>query len=630
MVKNIWIKKGAFIFMIFALLITIAGCGSGGEEVDYDKLILVTYDANGGYLRNKVDTIRKLRVYMNSKLPNHNVDGENVPYALASLGKAAREGYNLLGWYLEENATYNEDANGDFVYLDRNYNNGIYTAKTDGEYVFKYTEDENGSYVFIYVEEVNENDNINELKYIFFKGSEGLGFYKYDSDNAEHADIYKKNGGFEASKLAYKRPSYLFFKTLSEEDKKLFVEADRYNGSFELYTLGDDLFERYSLNSGYIQAEAMMYNDNEEGLYVYLNDKYELYDAENASHKDLDRYSIHPRYLFTPSEEVYSPSDLTRYSISIKYWDFEKDRVSKDIILKAHWTKKITVEFHQANDQIKTITTKMNDNKTKEVPLVRGETIGKLEAVPLLAGYTFVNWSTSPTEYLPWDFDTDVFPIDTTLLKLYAYMVEGTYTRITSSFDLAKVSIKPDDNYLLCNDIDLKGEVFINESPLGFIVETTLSPLINKFTGEFLSLGHEISNFTLKVQNKQKSILKDSGITAVLGLFPYVENAKIEGLIVTNVFVQIDNDQSGSNIVCDLGAGGIIGTSLEGNTIVNNISVDITFVKTTSKILESIVYVGDIVGRGIENTTITNSTANIDYTDLTNITTGTLKVQTLN
>jgi hypothetical protein len=271
----------------------------------------------------------------------------------------------------------------------------------------------------------------------------------------------------------------------------------------------------------------------------------------------------------------------------------------------------------------------LNSDRTKDIPLVRGETIGKPEAVPLFVEHTFVGWSKSETEYIPWDFENDVFPLDSDIVKLYAYMVAGTYTRITSAQELSEVYKKPDGKFLLCNDIDLKGEVFNNISPLGLTASTRIGAVNVTFTGEFLSVGHKISNFTLNVANSQKAINANQGIVAVTGLFPYVQNAKIKGLIVENATVLIENKVSGTNVICDLGGSGLIGIALEGNTIVDKVQVDVKFVKTTSTVLTKTVYVGDIVGSGTQNTTITNTTAEIEYSEIVGITTGTFEVHTL-
>jgi hypothetical protein len=410
----------------------------------------------------------------------------------------------------------------------------------------------------------------------------------------------------------------------------LFADAPRYVMEYYEYTEADEGLTRYSLISGYIYFESMMVEDTEGG-YVVVDGTYVAYDAENPDHADLDRYSVSSRYVFTPSETVPTPSSLTHYNASITYWDFESDRVTSDITLIAHWEKKPTVNFIQKSGQITVVTTKLNDENTATVPLVIGETIGRLETIPVYEGYTFVGWSLSADEWLPWDFDNDVYPTGVTELNLYAYMIEGTYTRITSASGLAKVVDDPTGSYLLLADIDLQGAVFLNSSPLGFVLKTSIGSVNTPFTGTFVSLGYKISNFTLQIRNVQKKINEDEGIVAVGALFPYVQGATIQGLVVENAIVEIQTTANATSVVCDLGAAALIGTALEGETAttVTDVHVEIVFTPASSTVIDKTVYVGDIVARGAEFVTIVDCTSVVDYSAISGITTGTLAVQVL-
>lgn len=619
--KNKIVVKCSLILVVFVLVFLFTGCKSDSESRDYSDMYLVVYDGNGGYLGSKTHTTRKLRVSPNSKIPKYTSDYTPDQYIVSSLGKAIRDGYSLKGWYLEENATYQEDENGNYIHLSLEENNGIYKPNDEGEYVLTYVLNSQGKYIFIYFEEAPAGVDQDELEYIYYQGDEGYGYYIYDPDNAEHASVYEQSGSFNYNTASKYGNIYYNYYDLTDEEKEFFSEASRFNAEFRSYTKEDEGLQRYSFESGYAEIDSIMeLADN--GEYVLIDDDYVLYDANNPNHQGLDRYSIKENYVFTRTATITSPSQLKRYEATFIYWDFEKDRVTKDIILKAHWVKKKTVIFREMTGQETKITTKMNENNSGEVDLVPGEPIGKFNRVPQYTGYTFVGWSKSETEYIPWDFEKDVFPLDSDNLILYAYMIEGTYERITTASELAKVANNPAGNYILCNDIDLDGAIYINKSPLGFTLSKKPDVQPTVFTGKFISFGYKISNFTLKVENSSKLIEDKTAV--VSGLFPYVQNATIEGIRVEDVTVQIETVAPRANVIFDLGSGGLVGTALEGNTLIKDCYVDVTFVATSADQLDCDVYVGDVVVRGKEFVTVENTTSDIDYSAIMNITTGEL------
>ncbi len=621
--------KWMLVLVMAAFVFALAGCNNGGGGEVTEKYTVI-YDGNGGYLGNKTYTIRKLQVAENSKIPKYLSEYTQDQYVVSSLGLATRQGYNLKGWYLEENATYTEDEFGAYVYLDLEDGNGVYNIDELGDYVYGYLLDEEGDLIFINVEAMTDDDDPETTEYIFYQGGNGLGFYIYNSEDAEHVAVYEVDGGYSPSQLSKYGTSYLVFDELTLAEQTLFAEIPRYKQAFYEYTEADEGLTRYSLESGYIYLDTT-FEENATGNYVAFDGGYVQYDDTNPEHVDLDRYSISDRVVFTPTVDVESPADLTRYNATITYWDFEKDRVTEDITLLAHWERKLTVYYVQKSGQVTTITTKLSDDRTTQIDLKVGETIGGIEAIPLYAGYTFVGWSTSETEYLPWDFDTDVFPSTTTELYLYAYMIEGTYTRITSASGLSKVVNNPSGNYLLVKDIDLNGTIYYNKSPLGFELKTSLGAVPVVFTGKFVSMGYKISNFTLNVQNMQKTINKDEGVVIVSALFPYVQNATISGVIVENASAVLSTSATATSVVCDLGVAGLVGTALDGNTVITDVSVEMTITpSSTTSIIDYPMYVGYIVARGAEYTTITEATATIDYSALTGMTTSDLLVTTLN
>ena len=625
-VKNSFNK--VLLLLIMAVFIgVLAGC-TGGTDVNYDDLYSVIYDGNGGYLGNKTSTVRKLQVAEGSKIPKYFQEYTQDSYVVSSLGLATRQGYNLKGWYLESNAQYAENPLGAYVFLDTEDGNGTYKIDEEGLYVYGYVLDVEGTLVFINVEELSEDDDPLTAEYIYFNGSNGYGFYVYDSEDAAHVDIYEVDGGYAPSELTTYGSAYLVFAELSVAEQELFVDVPKYKQAFYEYTEADAGLTRYTYESGYVYYETMFIED-ENGDYALTDDGYVIYDSENPAHLDLTRYTIDDRYVFTTSVTYETPSDLPRYNASITYWDFENTRVTEDITLIAHWERKLTVNYIQKSGQITVITKKLNEDNTASIDLVAGEVIGKLETVPVYSGYTFVAWSKSETEFDPWDFETDVFPADSTELNLYAYMIEGVYTRITSTSGLAKVVLNPNGNYVLVTNLDFDGQVFSNASPLGFTLKTAVNSEIIPFTGQFLAMGYKLSNFTLAVQNTQKTINADAGVVVVSALFPYVQNATISGVVLDNVSAILTTAAGATSVVCDLGAAALIGTPLDGNTVVTDVHVDITFTATTADVIGYPVYVGDVVARGSEFVTITGSTATIDYSAITGITSDTLNVSTL-
>jgi hypothetical protein len=618
--KNL--SKVILVFVLSLFITVLAGCN--GDVVEEEEKYTVIYDGNGGFLGNKSSTVRKLQVSKNSKIPKYLQEYTQDPYVVSSLGLATRQGYLLKGWYQEEDATFAENVNGEYVYLDLELGNGAYVLDEEGDYVFGYVPDEEGDLIFVSVEELPEDAVSSETEYIYFEGGNGYGFYLYDSEDAEHVAVYEDPlQGFYLHSTLTAYNTYLIFDELTDQQKTLFADLQKYSQEFYEYTEEDAGLNRYSLESNYVYYDNL-FELSASGDYVYFEGDYVLYDSDNSEHDDLDRYHLDNRYVFTPSTEVPTPSDLTKYSAEITYWDFENHRITEDVTLIADWVKKLTVyyDFVQS-DQIAEITTKPTPDNTSSTNLVAGETIGRYETIPNIAGYTFVGWSKSETEYDPWDFKTDVFPEGVSELYLYAYMIEGTYTRITSRSGLSAVANNPEGNYVLVNDIDLGGLVYENSSPLGFRVSSNVGAEPKVFTGEFLSFGNKITNFTLSVKNSQKALTANAGIVVVSALFPYVQDATISGVIVEDMTVLINTKPTtATDVICDIGAAGIVGTALSGatGTIISNVDVDIVFTQATADTVDCPVYVGDVAAIGTEYITITNSTATIDYSAITGIT----------
>jgi hypothetical protein len=627
--KSLNFRKIVFMILIGITVFSLVGCNTGGdgEEGDY---YTVVYDGNGGFLGNKTYTYRKLQVEENSKIPKYLSEYTQDPYVVSSLGLATRQGYRLLGWYQDDAAVYSLNVEGRYVYLDTEAGNGAYLIDEDGEYVYGYVIDPEGTLVFIKVQPLTDDYDPETTEYIFYEGDNGYGFYIYDETNAEHVQAYADSGSYTPADLSSYGTTALVFEDLTDEEKVLFANLNRYKQAFYPYTEADEGLDRYSYVSAYVSLESIFASDP-DGNFVLQGTEYVLYDETNPDHNELNHYTIDSKYQFTPDATYLTPSDLERYSAEFDYWDFENDRVTEDIVLYAHWERKLTVEYVQTlTGQTTFITTKQSDDNTTQLNLVAGETIGKIGTIPLYAGYTFVGWSTSQTEFIPWDFENDVFPEGVTTLRLYSYMIEGTYTRVSTAEHLFSIATNPTANYVLVADIDLNGKVFNNFSPTGFEVKANVGATIKSFSGEFLAFDFTVSNYTINVLNFQKFLNSNAGVKVVMGFFPYVQNATISDLNLEDVVIQLDTAPRGADVLCEIGGAGLIGTALAGTTTVTDVDVDVVFTVTSDNTSDKPVYIGDIVAIGVDNVTMTNVTATIDYSAITGITTSTLSVQTLN
>ncbi|MGM9645213.1 MAG: hypothetical protein ACI3XS_00790, partial [Eubacteriales bacterium] len=238
------------------------------------------------------------------------------------------------------------------------------------------------------------------------------------------------------------------------------------------------------------------------------------------------------------------------------------------------------------------------------IELTPGDVIGKKEIIPTYAGHTFVGWSRSATEFIPWNFTTDVFPEDSASLDLYAYYVEGTYTRVVSKTDLARIATNPDGKYVLCADIDLEGQKYSNASPTGLTVA-------NAFTGEFISPGFTISNFTVSA-----AATKANTDNLIASLFPATNGAVISGVNV-DCTVSIGAGTTVASVdTVELFGAGLVGKG-DNTTKISDCNVKVNFVisgnfKSTIKYTLT---VGDIIataGATVENCTAETNMAELE------------------
>ena len=627
---------------MLAAVLLLTGCGAR-SDIDTTGMYLVIYDGNGGYLGNKAAQVRKLFCSPGSKIPDYPVDYTENQYTVSSLGLAMRDGYQLLGWY--SSATYKEDAAGEYIYLSLEDGNGVYEDRADGKYVRNYIKDENGDYIFVFVESAPaREEGAPAPTYIFIAPNTdenapdiGIepGFYVCngaatinDIDNDELRNAYQQ--AYDAKTYtkaqAESRGGWHLVSELSREDAELYAGLPKYIYTFTEAGEGDEALDHYELVSDHASLYSI-FTEDDGGDFVFYAGNYEKLNGEEE-HDAGTRYSVNDKYVFSAD----TTKGAVRFEATMDYWDFANRVVTEDdctwdgekyvLTLYAHWEKKNTIYYHYENGtgKVDESTKKLLADNITYIPLIPGDTIGKKEIVPLYVGHTFVCWSKTQDEYDPWDFANDVFPTDSTELHLYAYYIDGEYTRVSTVKGLSEVGKKPSGKYLLVNDINLSGTEYTS-SPLGLSENVV-------FTGEFISFGHKITGLTYKLSPSKKNVGSDD----VLGiaLFPRVCGAKIEGVGVEATFVisgLSSKEEPAYKEDIKLYCGGLIGTVLEtsgdvsGKTTVTGCTADLTVKPKTASALNSSAYryvidIGDIIVYGDENTLASGCSSTVDYSQL--------------
>lgn len=406
----------------------------------------------------------------------------------------------------------------------------------------------------------------------------------------------------EAYRAAYDRKTYTKaevnavagwqnYEDLSGEYTALFGGLDRYSYSFALADEGDEGLDRYSIASGYASLYSIFIEDD-RGDYVYSSPIYIEYDPAEEEYSSAQRYSINDRYVFTARGAKTNPSHLDRYDATMDYWDFSEDKVTEGVCewngesyvltLNAHWVKKNTVYYHYENTvgQVDESWTRLLSDNITSTPIKGGEIIGRKEIIPQEAGHTFVCWSKTKGEYDPWDFENDTFPEGENELHLYAYYIEGTYTRIVSASGLSKVGNDPAGKYLLVSDIDLGGKE-LTSSPLGLTAE-------NPFTGEFIAFDKTISGVNFKLAPNKRQI-NDASIETAGALFPATSGATIKGVTVeaTATFSGITGSSGGAKRNINFLCSALIGRATGDTTTVENCHVTLDCSKKNETALDS-------------------------------------------
>ena len=621
-----------FIGMILSAL-ALAGCAVS-SDIDTSDMYLVFYHGNGGFLGNKTATVRKLYCAKDSKLPDYPLNGDYSKgnYTVSGLGVATRAGYNLVGWYMSDAVSYVEDEGGHYIYLSTDEGCGVYTQDKDGTYVRKPVEDPEGTVIFVYFEQSAsaEEDEENKDKYILiapqydeegnltFIMENGFGFYICNSPDdyegikdtdlkAAYEAAYNGGKGVYSLENAQSMSGYRDLEEFPPTVRDKFDSFEKYSYKYVTAEEGDAELDHYLLASGYASTYDLFIEDD-NGLYETAAGEFNKIAAEDKE-EDKHYYAVSEDFVFDKDTTV----GFKRYNMGVEHWSFTEDRVTEDkcvwdeerqtyvLHLYAHWEKKFTVYYHYNNgtDQVDPMTTRMVGNTQNTEDIRPGGKIDRKGNEPKYAGHTFVGWSTSTAEYLPWDFENDVFPDGVAELHLYAYYLEGEYTRITTKAGLQKIKENLAGKYLLGDNVDFGGEEF-EGSPLG-LTEGQV------FTGEFRAFGNKLSGFTITLKHSNTNQAQ----TITAALFPKTEGAVIDGLNV-EFTVKIANpakvlDVSGTGL--KMACAGLIGDAGEKESTVIGCGVRMTLIDAFAKDAKCEVTVAGIQVKG--NVRIENCTAEI-------------------
>jgi uncharacterized repeat protein (TIGR02543 family) len=135
----------------------------------------------------------------------------------------------------------------------------------------------------------------------------------------------------------------------------------------------------------------------------------------------------------TTVEEPAEPAEREGYTFSgwaimkngyvDAWWHFERDVITKDLVIEASWNaKSYTVTFDAQNGEENTVWGEQRYGETVSEP-----------SEPYRSGYTFVGWYKEAECINPWNFDTDVVKGE---LTLYARWIDESKYIYTVTLDL--------------------------------------------------------------------------------------------------------------------------------------------------------------------------------------------------
>lgn len=223
-------------------------------------------------------------------------------------------------------------------------------------------------------------------------------------------------------------------------------------------------------------------------------------------------------------------------------WDFSADRISdentsdKKLILYARWADNPSINFLDATNPDKDVLLKWTINVGSEIKR-------PTSTEPKKSGFTLIDYYKDPecTEKYVFDKviqenDIDYSNGGKAQINIYCKFIEGDMIRVKTVNQLKAIAEKPDEHYILANDIDLSAEKW--------------SP-IETFSGVLDGNGYSIKNLNLNVKNRVSGIAAKTANEVSYGLFSKLEGAKIINLAIKDANIVIDKS---SNVKLCVGA----------------------------------------------------------------------------
>lgn len=241
-------------------------------------------------------------------------------------------------------------------------------------------------------------------------------------------------------------------------------------------------------------------------------------------------------------------------------WDFTNMRVNEKtapehkLHLYAKWGDNPIIRFvEKASDTTPLLTWTITIGAILKRPT---------SAEPTKANSTLVDYYVDEAFTIKYEFNheisEDMIQYDSNgnaYLDIYCKFIEGDYIRIKTIKQLKDISNNPKGNYLLANDLDLKGKQW---------------DAIESFSGTLDGNGYCIRNMNLNAKNKVVGLAAKNAPVRGYGLFANLDHATIRNLKVQDAKIQLD---STSNVGMSIGiiAGIVEKSELENITLKDNI-----------------------------------------------------------
>lgn len=237
-------------------------------------------------------------------------------------------------------------------------------------------------------------------------------------------------------------------------------------------------------------------------------------------------------------------------------WDFATMRLNaqtapdKLLTLYARWGDNPTICFVENNQDVPLLKWTLEIGSVLKRPT---------STEPMKADATLVDYYVDETYSQKYTFGQeiteDMISYDDegkAYMNIYCKFIEGNYIRIKTVQQLKAINEKTDGNYLLANDLDLKG---IEWEPL------------HEFSGIFDGNHYTIHNMTIHAKNKVAGVAAKKAQTKGFGLFESLNGAKIVDLGMEDALIMLD---SVSNVSMSTGIIAGYATSSELNQLILN------------------------------------------------------------